>query len=139
MAKRGATSARTEDQAADRPTLDIDHLRAIQRQGIDVLMASNRLILHSLQMFMRKQMDLFDHNSGLAVDALASLATLPLNDGTVDKRHAGAIAAEMRAYREAVSAGSRQCFESISERAAASLDDLQAVLTGALDRIGGDR
>jgi len=55
---------------------ELDKLVTVQRQGIEALMMANQLVLRCMQLFVRKQMELFDDSSQRIVDAVKNLTSL---------------------------------------------------------------
>lgn len=128
--------ARTDQWPAD-----VLQVITAQRQGLDVLMAANRLALHSIQVFVRKQMDLFDDSTERSIEIMKSLAALrAAGDGNDEMTPAlNELLDHVVTYRDLVRSSSRSCLDTLSEQTSRSLADLHHALGEAFDRAAPPR
>ena len=108
---------------------ELDKLVGVQRQGIEALMMANQLVLRCMQLFVRKQMELFDDSSQRIVDAVKNLTSL--KDASPSVEHGNA-------YQSAVDRSITQLrdfYDLLTRTNSETVDALNASTTDTLDQV----
>lgn len=136
-----ASDASAKQGAENGLPIDFGHIAALQRQAVEVMMASNRLGLRMVQLCMQKQMALFEDNTDCVLDGVQSFvncqAATVENSGEEPRiaDELSEILVQVRECRAAWMRTSQDGVRVVSERTVQSMDELHRMLRQTLNQI----